>query len=146
MATCDDTLEERRDRALFYFGFASGGGRRSEIAAADALPDGGYLYRFGHSKTQQNGATATSTSDSRWSVGRRRPGRLVGVCGHYRRPRLPPPLAEPSGWESRQRPSPTSSDAGPSPRDHLAITANPAFVRGCHRRRTAGAPYPPRWQ
>jgi len=68
VATCDDTLEGRRDRALLYFGFASGGRRRSEIAAADLadlrpLPDGGYVYRLEHSKTQQAGPSATSTPD-----------------------------------------------------------------------------------
>jgi integrase len=35
LANCDDSLEEIRDRALLCFGFASGGRRRSEIAAAD---------------------------------------------------------------------------------------------------------------
>jgi integrase len=68
VATREDTLEGRRDRALLYFGFASGGRRRSEIAAADvadirALPDGGFVYRLEHSKTQQSGATAASTPD-----------------------------------------------------------------------------------
>lgn len=68
VATCDDTLEGRRDRALLYFGFASGGRRRSEIAAADLadlrpLPAGGYVYRLEHSKTQQAGPSATSTPD-----------------------------------------------------------------------------------
>ncbi len=68
VATCDDTLEGLRDRALLYFGFASGGRRRSEIAAADladlrSLPEGGYVYRLEHSKTQQAGPSATSTPD-----------------------------------------------------------------------------------
>lgn len=68
VATCDDSLEGRRDRALLYFGFASGGRRRSEIAAADLadlrkLPDGGYVYRLEHSKTQQAGPSATATPD-----------------------------------------------------------------------------------
>lgn len=35
LATCDDSLEGIRDRAVLCFGFASGGRRRSEIAAAD---------------------------------------------------------------------------------------------------------------
>ncbi|WP_342370376.1 hypothetical protein [Xanthomonas arboricola] len=35
LATCDDSLEGIRDRALLRFGFASGGRRRSEIAATD---------------------------------------------------------------------------------------------------------------
>lgn len=68
LATCDGSLEGLRDRALLYFAFASGGRRRSEVAAADlhnlhALPKGGYVYRLEHSKTQQAGVTASSTPD-----------------------------------------------------------------------------------
>jgi len=69
LATCDeDSLEGLRDSALLYFGFASGGRRRSEIAAADLadlrrLPDGGFVYRLEHSKTQQAGPGAASTPD-----------------------------------------------------------------------------------
>lgn len=68
LATCDDSLEGLRDRALLCFGFASGGRRRSEIAAADMQDlrktgDESYLYRLEHSKTQQAGATAGSTPD-----------------------------------------------------------------------------------
>ncbi|WP_024867853.1 site-specific integrase [Pseudoxanthomonas suwonensis] len=68
LATCDDSLEGVRDRALLCFGFASGGRRRSEIAAADMrdlkrIGDKGYLYRLEHSKTQQAGVTANSTPD-----------------------------------------------------------------------------------
>jgi len=68
VATCDDTLEGRRDRALLYFGFASGGRRRSEVAAADLgdlrrMDERAYVYRLEHSKTQQAGPTATSTPD-----------------------------------------------------------------------------------
>lgn len=68
LATCDDSLEGIRDRALLCFGFASGGRRRSEIAAADLrdlrrIGDKGYIYRLEHSKTQQAGVTASSTPD-----------------------------------------------------------------------------------
>ena len=68
LATCDDSLEGVRDRALLCFGFASGGRRRSEIAAADMrdlkrIGDKGYIYRLEHSKTQQAGVTANSTPD-----------------------------------------------------------------------------------
>lgn len=57
LATCDDSLAGRRDRALLTFGLASGGRQRSEIAAADLavlhrLPEGGFVYRLTHSKTQ----------------------------------------------------------------------------------------------
>ena len=68
LATCDDSLAGLRDRALLCFGFASGGRRRSEIAAADladlrALPEGGFVYWLGHIKTQQAGPTAGSHPD-----------------------------------------------------------------------------------
>jgi integrase len=60
LATCDDSLEGRRDRALLCFGFASGGRRRSEIAAADMrdlrkVGEDGYICRLEYSKTQQAG-------------------------------------------------------------------------------------------
>lgn len=68
LATCDDSLEGRRDRALLCFGFASGGRRRSEIAAADMrdlrkVGEDGYIYRLEYSKTQQAGVTVDSTPD-----------------------------------------------------------------------------------
>lgn len=68
LATCDDSLEGIRDRALLCFGFASGGRRRSEIAAADfrdlrRTGPSAYVYRLEHSKTQQAGPTKGSTPD-----------------------------------------------------------------------------------
>jgi integrase len=68
LATCDDSLEGQRDRALLCFGFASGGRRRSEIAAADLRDlrktgDEAYIYRLEFSKTQQAGAKVDSTPD-----------------------------------------------------------------------------------
>jgi len=68
LATCDDSLEGQRDRALLCFGFASGGRRRSEIAVADMrdlrkVGDDSYIYRLEYSKTQQEGVTAGSTPD-----------------------------------------------------------------------------------
>lgn len=60
LATCDDSLRGRRDRALLLFAWASGGRRRAEVAEADMKnlkrvgPDA-FIYNLTHSKTQQDG-------------------------------------------------------------------------------------------
>lgn len=60
LATCDDSLRGKRDRALLLFAWASGGRRRSEVAAADMrfLKRAGsdFVYELAHSKTNQAGA------------------------------------------------------------------------------------------
>jgi integrase len=61
LATCDDTLRGKRDRALLLFAWASGGRRRSEVVRATCenvrriAPDR-YVYTLGWSKTNQQGA------------------------------------------------------------------------------------------
>jgi integrase len=61
LATCDDTLRGKRDRALLLFAWATGGRRRSEVAAATLenlrrVDAKSYLYTLAHSKTNQAGA------------------------------------------------------------------------------------------
>ena len=60
IATCDESLEGIRDKALLLFAWSSGGRRRSEVAAAtmDQLTRNGpgdYSFRLGRSKTNQEG-------------------------------------------------------------------------------------------
>lgn len=60
LATCDDSLRGRRDRALLLFAWSSGGRRRSEVARADLaqlrkIGPAEYIYTLGHSKTNQAG-------------------------------------------------------------------------------------------
>ncbi|MCW5648245.1 MAG: site-specific integrase [Ramlibacter sp.] len=60
LATCDDSLRGKRDRALLLFAWSSGGRRRSEVAGADmqflrAQDSSSYTYELAHSKTNQAG-------------------------------------------------------------------------------------------
>ena len=71
LATCDESLRGKRDRALLLFAWATGGRRRSEVAAAtienlrriDVRPPSAsplaaaasYVYTLAHSKTNQAG-------------------------------------------------------------------------------------------
>jgi len=60
LATCDDSLRGKRDRALLLFAWASGGRRRSEVAQAEMrylrrVAPQEYLYTLAHSKTNQSG-------------------------------------------------------------------------------------------
>jgi integrase len=59
VATCGDDLAGIRDRALLYFGFSSGGRRRSEIVAASfenvRRDEDGFIYELNYSKTNRGG-------------------------------------------------------------------------------------------
>ena len=64
LATCDDSLEGIRDRALLLFAWASGGRRRSEVSAATVeqlikVDTRGYRFRLTRLKTNQDGNQAT---------------------------------------------------------------------------------------
>ncbi|MBC7621164.1 MAG: site-specific integrase [Candidatus Saccharibacteria bacterium] len=60
LATCDDSLRGKRDRALLLFAWASGGRRRSEVTSADMqflkrVNTTDFIYTLLHSKTNQSG-------------------------------------------------------------------------------------------
>ena len=60
LATCDESLTGKRDRALLLFAWATGGRRRSEVTAAtldnvERNLDGTFTYHLGRSKTNQAG-------------------------------------------------------------------------------------------
>ena len=61
LATCNDTLCGKRDRALLLFAWSSGGRRRSEVAGADMkfLKEihHGFTYSLMHSRTNQAGVS-----------------------------------------------------------------------------------------
>jgi integrase len=68
LATCDGSLAGLCDRALLLFGFARGGRRRSEIAAADmsSLSRTGpwsYIDRLMHSEPKQAGPSSDSVPE-----------------------------------------------------------------------------------
>jgi integrase len=61
LATCDDTLRGKRDRALLLFAWASGGRRRSEVTKATLentrrVEPRMWIYTLVHAKTNQAGA------------------------------------------------------------------------------------------
>jgi len=60
LATCDETLRGKRDRALLLIAWATGGRRRSEVAGATLenlrrVDAKSYVYTLTHSKTNQSG-------------------------------------------------------------------------------------------
>ena len=59
VATCSETLQGIRDRAILLVGFAGGGIRRAELAAADfdqfEFCEAGLIYHQGRSKNDQEG-------------------------------------------------------------------------------------------
>jgi hypothetical protein len=60
LATCDESLRGKRDRALLLFAWATGGRRRSEVAAAtldnlQRVNADSFVYTLTHSKTNQRG-------------------------------------------------------------------------------------------
>jgi integrase len=61
LATCDESLRGKRDRALLLFAWATGGRRRSEVSGANMaflkpLGAGEFSYLLAHSKANQEGA------------------------------------------------------------------------------------------
>ena len=60
LATCEESLKGKRDRALLLFAWASGGRRRSEVASAllenlQRVNADAFVYTLTHSKTNQRG-------------------------------------------------------------------------------------------
>lgn len=60
LATCDDSLRGKRDRALLLFAWASGGRRRSEVTSAQfqflkRVGPTEFIYTLAYSKTNQSG-------------------------------------------------------------------------------------------
>lgn len=66
LATCDDSLAGCRDRAILLLGWASGGRRRSEIAAVqvgDLRPAGGGQYSLAMGSTKNEAGTDGTSRD-----------------------------------------------------------------------------------
>lgn len=66
LATCDESFEGVRDRALLLFAWASGGRRRSEVSAATMsqlrkVDEDMYWFRLDRSKTNQAGGHGRTT-------------------------------------------------------------------------------------
>lgn len=60
LASCDASLQGRRDRALLLFAWASGGRRRAEVSGADMrhlkrVGEEAYTYQLAFSKSNQSG-------------------------------------------------------------------------------------------
>ena len=60
LATCDESLRGKRDRALLLFAWSSGGRRRSEVTSADMqflkrISETDFAYTLHYSKTNQSG-------------------------------------------------------------------------------------------
>lgn len=67
LATCDESLRGKRDRALLLFAWASGGRRRSEVAGADTkflkrVGPTDFIYTLAYSKTNQAGVERPENS------------------------------------------------------------------------------------
>ncbi len=67
LATCDDSLRGKRDRALLLFAWASGGRRRSEVTDATMENlrnhgERGYVYVLARSKSNQEGKQDASVN------------------------------------------------------------------------------------
>ncbi len=67
LATCDESLRGTRDRALLLFAWATGGRRRSEVAAADMAflkpaAQGEFAYRLAYSRRTRTGLIGPRTS------------------------------------------------------------------------------------
>lgn len=125
LATCDDSLEGLRDRALLCFAFASGGRRRSEIAAADLrdlrkVGDDGYISAGVLEDPAGGGDGGFDAGQADPGAQRGGTGGLARGRGHRRRGDLPPylegtgrPCLAPGlGGRDREAPGPLGGVGG----------------------------------